>query len=148
MRKGRKYLEKALMSSAPISLLPSFGTIILRRSEDFQEVYEQWMQQNRRRNGALKNALKQVAASLKLSDLSVRVLAERIAFETKSVERQFRPPMVVLQLKLQGKAKCDYRRQIHTMPINGKVRFTLSNKSRQMPPILEQRHQLWKNISR
>ncbi|MFN4181007.1 MAG: hypothetical protein ACK4I8_11890, partial [Armatimonadota bacterium] len=62
--KVRKYLEKVLMGSAPITLLPRFSG--------------QWMRQNRERSEALESALKQIAASLKLSNLSVGVLAERV----------------------------------------------------------------------
>jgi hypothetical protein len=146
MGKARKQLEKALMSLAPITLSPPLRTLLRHHSGDTQKMYEQWVQQILRRNEALRNDLKQVAASLKLSNLSVRVLAEKVALEPKSIERQLRPIMVVLQLKLQGKARCDYHRQTHTMPISGKVRFALSTMSRHMPPILELRQRLWEDI--
>ncbi|MEM4740447.1 MAG: hypothetical protein QXS63_05155, partial [Zestosphaera sp.] len=121
----RRNLGRALMSLAPVSLLPSFTRF-----------FDQWQVQNFKRDKALEHALRQIATSSEFTNLSARVLAEKFELEPKTFERQLRPLMVTLQLKLQGKARCDYHCQIHIVPVSGKVRFAPSGEPKHLPSIV------------
>lgn len=132
----RKQLQKTLTRVTPVAILPNPKFEVHHRAretgqipskEEFLEAQERWRQQSQKRNKRLEDALKQVAQSLNLTNLSVRVIAERFVFEPKSVERRLRPLTITLHLKLQGNAWCDYHRQTHIVPVSGKVRLTLSN---------------------
>ncbi|MCS7187439.1 MAG: hypothetical protein RMK89_10870 [Armatimonadota bacterium] len=142
----RNRLEKALANLAPVTLLPSLLQVSKGRDE-FLNLQGQWMQQYRNRSETFEKALKKLAMSLGFANLQVITLAEEFTLEPKSVENQLRPIMVTFRLKLRGKAWCDYHRQIHIVPVGGKVRFTPTSMKRQLPSIIDDRkRRLWEGV--
>ncbi|MCS7265139.1 MAG: hypothetical protein NZ805_09940 [Armatimonadetes bacterium] len=142
----RNRLEKALANLAPVTLLPSLLQVS-KGQDEFLNLQGQWMQQYRNRRETFKKVLRKIAMPLGFVNLQVTTLAEELTFEPKSVENQLRPVMVTLRLKLQGEAWCDHHRQIHVVPVSGKVRFVPSRTKEHLPPIIsDYRSRLQKGI--
>jgi hypothetical protein len=129
----RKQLQSALSKLSPVPLLPSAedeirqrirnGTLKVSDTKEIAKITRRYREMGSQRDAKLTEALQRQAKKIGLASLKARVASQCVLLEPQKIERQLRPLMLTLRVRLQGKARCAYHQQEHVIPLSGKVRF-------------------------